>query len=167
MAPDIKPDASSGFVSVQGTFYRAIVADGCDDILRGSIAAGRYSRPGQRTLYLSATEEGVAAAMQAHPLPSGMQRTVCTMAVEAHSIFDLRDDHACEQIGICRSDALAPWQELAANGGVPASWGVRERLEGAGAHGLIDPSRTASGLWHLVLFRWNIPGAPIVDIVAR
>jgi len=89
------------------------------------------------------------------------------MAVEASAIFDLRDDRACEQIGIRRSDALAPWQELVANGGVPASWGVRERLEGAGANGLIDPSRAASGLWHLVLFRWNIPGAPIVEIVAQ
>jgi len=167
MVPNIEPDASSVFVSVNGTFYRAIVADGCTDILRGSTTAGRYSKPGQRTLYMSATEEGVAAAMQAHPLPAGTKRTVYAMAVEAHSIFDLRDDRACEQIGIRRGDALAPWQELVANGGVPTSWGIRECLERAGANGLIDPSRAASGLWHLVLFRWNIPGAPIVEIIAR
>ncbi|MEZ0168331.1 RES family NAD+ phosphorylase [Microvirga sp. TS319] len=165
--PDIIPEASRVFVSVNGTFYRAIVADGSADSLRGSIAAGRYSKPGQRTLYMSATEEGVAAAMQAHPLPAGTRRTVCAMAVEAHSIFDLRDDRACEQMGIRRGDALAPWQELVANGGVPTSWGVRAHLERAGAHGLIDPSRTASGLWHLVLFRWNMPGAPTVKIVPR
>ena len=47
----------------------------------------------------------------------------------------------------------------------PSSWAVRESLEAAGAHGLIDPSRTAPGLWHLTLFRWNDDGGPRVRLV--
>ena len=47
-------------------------------------------------------------------------------------------------------------------GEVPSSWAVRRRLEEAGAHGLIEPSRTAPGLWHLTLFCWNEDGAPRV-----
>ena len=35
-------------------------------------------------------------------------------------------------------------------------------IEAQGADGLIDPSRKAPGLWHLVLFRWNVAGAPVV-----
>jgi hypothetical protein len=164
MMPAVVPDISGRFVSVRGVFYRAVVADGCGDALQGSTAAGRYSRPHQRTLYMSATQEGVAAAMQAHPLPDGMRRTICALAVEAQAIVDLRDDRACEQAGIRRENAMSPWQELVSGGGIPPSWAVRARLEDVGANGLIDPSRKANGLWHLVLFRWNIPGGPTVRI---
>jgi hypothetical protein len=164
MMPVVVPDPSGRFVSVRGIFYRALVADGCADVLQGSTAAGRYSQPHQRTLYMSATPDGVAAAMQAHPLPDGMRRTTCALEVEAQAILDLRDDGACEQAGIRREDATAPWQELVSSGGLPPSWSVRTRVEEIGANGLIDPSRKANGLWHLVLFRWNVPGGPTVRI---
>jgi RES domain-containing protein len=162
MMPEIVPEGLSGFVRVRGTFYRSVLSDADTGALHGSVAAGRYSRPGQRTLYMSATAEGVVAAMRAHPVPEGMSRTIRAVQVEAHGIFDLRDDQACAEAGIRRQDALAPWQDLVASGGQPPSWAVRARLEEIGAHGLIDPSRKASGLWHLVLFRWNVPGGPVV-----
>ena len=37
---------------------------------------------------------------------------------------------------------------------------MRDRLIEVGADGLIDPSRKSLGLWHLVLFRWNVADAP-------
>ncbi|PZF58148.1 hypothetical protein DEJ23_04395 [Curtobacterium sp. MCSS17_008] len=59
---------------------------------------------------------------------------------------------------------MAPWQQVVADGGVPTSWLVRDRLVALSAGGLIDPSRKRPGLWHLVLFRWNTDGAPDVQV---
>ena len=69
-----------------------------------------------------------------------------------------------DRAGIQLSDALAPWQAIADAGGTPPSWVVRDRLIEIGANGLIDPSRKSPGLWHLVLFRWNVDGAPTVRV---
>ncbi len=139
---------------VTGDFYRAVDAAYGGQALDGSRLPGRYSAAGEPTLYLSSSPEGVAAAMTAH---GGARRdlTVLTFTVEADRIVDLRDRHALFALGIDLQDAVAPWQEVVANGGVPRSWGVRRRLEEVGAHGLVDPSRTRPGLWHLVLFRWH------------
>lgn len=139
---------------VTGDFYRAVDAAYGAQALDGSRLDGRYSAAGQPTLYLSSSPEGVAAAMTAH---GGARHdlTVLTFNVEADRIVDLRDHHALLALGIDLQDAVAPWQEVAANGGVPRSWAVRRRLEQVGAHGLVDPSRTRPELWHLVLFRWN------------
>ena len=48
--------------------------------------------------------------------------------------------------------------------GTPRSWHVRAQLEAMGAQGLIDPSRKAPGLWHLVLFAWNQNGTAKVEL---
>ncbi|MFM2475581.1 RES domain-containing protein, partial [Burkholderia cenocepacia] len=64
------------------------------------------------------------------------------------------------RLGVRLEDATAPWQAVVEAGGMPSSWRVRDALVAAGASGLIDPSRQSPGLWHLVLFAWNAPGAP-------
>lgn len=94
--------------------------------------------------------------------PSSLE--ILKIEVEATCIVDLRDASAAAAVGIDLADAAAPWQETAASGGTPPSWTVRDRLVEAGAHGLIDPSRKRPGLWHLVLFRWNDAGAPVVRL---
>ena len=142
---------------VAGTFYRAVDAAHRADVLAGSRGVGRYSSAGRPTLYLSSSLQGVAAAMVAH---GGVEsRVVLGVDVDAHAVVDLRDPAARSAAGVDLADALAPWQDVVASGGVPPSWGVRRRLEQAGAQGLVDPSRTRAGLWHLVLFAWNAPGA--------
>ncbi|WP_412148681.1 RES domain-containing protein [Curtobacterium flaccumfaciens] len=85
---------------------------------------------------------------------------VVAIDVEASGIVDLRDVSALKAVGIDLEDALAPWQTIAEGGGTPRSWTVRDRLIEVGADGLIDPSRKSLGLWHLVLFRWNVADAP-------
>lgn len=152
-------------VSVQGRFYRAVPSDPTIDPLRGSRKAGRYSRAGQSNLYLSASEAGVFAAMQAHPNTSSDERITISLDVVAEAIFDLRDMDACRAAGIDRNDAFAPWQEIAESGGTPASWRVRDQLVALGARGLIDPSRQSPGLWHLCLFDWNTADAATVNVV--
>lgn len=150
--------------AVRGTFYRAIDPAFQEYAIAGSRSAGRYSRADQPTLYLSSSVEGVEAAMIAHRDARASALQIVEIDVEADRIVDLRDAAALEELGIMPADATAPWQEIAASGGTPSSWVVRERLIQAGAHGLIDPSRKRPGLWHLVLFRWNEAGAPAVRV---
>lgn len=147
---------------VRGSFYRAVDPQFREFTMSGSRAAGRYSRTHEPTLYLSSSVEGVEAAMIAHKDSRSAALEIVEIAVAASAIVDLRDEAALETVGIVLADAVAPWQEIAASGGTPTSWVVRDRLVAAGANGLIDPSRKSPGLWHLVLFRWNQADAPIV-----
>ncbi|WAC66927.1 RES domain-containing protein [Agrococcus sp. SL85] len=150
--------------TLRGTFYRAIDPAFRSSAVAGSRAAGRYSRAHEPTLYLSATREGVAAAMVAHRSARASALEVAEVDVEAWGIVDLRDPRAAEAAGVDLANAAAPWQGVAAAGGAPTSWAVRDRLLRLGANGLIDPSRQRPGLWHLVLFRWNEEGAPAVRL---
>ena len=148
---------------VSGTFFRAVAHDRVAAALAGSHGAGRYAAPHQPTLYLSASREGVAAAMVAHGGLSDDTRTVRAFRVEARAIFDLRDDAALARVRGEACEPFGPWQQQAASGSEPPSWRARKWIEAQGANGLIDPSRQVPGLWHLVLFRWNMPGAPRVE----
>lgn len=150
---------------VRGTFYRAIDPRFREYAVSGSRSAGRYSRPGEPTLYLSSSVDGVEAAMIAHKDARSSSLEIVKIDVEATGIVDLRDAAALELLGVNLTEAVAPWQNSAASGGIPTSWTVRDRLVAAGAQGLIDPSRKSPGLWHLVLFRWNDTGAPSVRVV--
>ena len=152
----------SPFTVVAGTFYRAVDARFVDSALRGSRSAGRYSPPDAPTLYLSSSPEGVDAAMVAHTDATTPPRALLTFDVQAERIVDLRDSEALAALGVDLADAVAPWKPAVEVGEEPSSWGGGRRLGGGGAHGLIDPSRTAPGLWHLTLFRWNEDGTPRV-----
>lgn len=157
--------ASPPFVpAFRGTFYRAVDPRFRAYATCGSRSAGRYSRASEPTLYLSSSLEGVEAAMIAHGGAGVPSREIFEIEVEASGIIDLRDAAAVKVLGLDLADAAAPWQDIVASGGTPPSWTVRDRLIAAGAHGLIDPSRQRPGLWHLVLFRWNAPGAPVVRV---
>jgi RES domain-containing protein len=155
------------FVQVTGTFFRAVADWPKVDPIAGSIAEGRYSRADQKTLYVSSSAEGVLAAMEDHPLPDGETRSIWSLFVDAGRIADLRDDAVFQAIGMRREDALRPWRDRLAQGLEPSSWAVRSGLEQMGAEGLIDPSRKAPGLWHLVLFRWNGENAAKVRVARR
>ncbi|MBT1618145.1 RES domain-containing protein [Curtobacterium flaccumfaciens pv. poinsettiae] len=132
--------------------------------IAGSRSVGRYSRADEPTLYLSASVGGVEAAMVAHRDVRAETLEIVAIDVDAARIVDLRDPGTLDSIGIDLQDAVAPWQDIAAAGGTPGSWQVRDRLLEIGADGLIDPSRKSPGLWHLVLFRWNEDDAPAVVI---
>jgi RES domain-containing protein len=152
---------NGNFATLSGRFFRA-VAPGLEHFaLSGSTRAGRYSRPGQPTLYLSSSEAGVRAAMIAHSEPEEHRR-VLTFDVLAANLFDLRASHALEEVRRKAGDPFDDWQGTVARGSEPTSWRVRDWIESIGAKGLIDPSRKEPGLWHLVLFSWNVAGSPTV-----
>lgn len=104
--------------------------------------------------------------MDAHRDVRAASLEILAVRVRADRIIDLRDRASREVVGVLMEDAIAPWQEVVARGGNPRSWSVRARLDAAGAQGLIDPSRKAPGLWHLVLFSWNTGDAPEVSIIS-
>ncbi|KZE24117.1 RES family NAD+ phosphorylase [Cronobacter sakazakii] len=147
-------DITPFYTRIEGVFYRAIDPAYRDFALSGSRTPGRYSRGDQPTLYLSSSPQGVEAAMQAHR-DARASLEIINVSVVAEKIFDLRNTDAVIAAGIDINDAIAPWQETVKAGGIPSSWQVRARLESLGMNGLIDPSRKAPGLWHLVLFSWN------------
>lgn len=153
---------SDAFARVSGIFYRAIDPAYLNDAIAGSRSAGRYSSSTQPTLYLSSSPEGVEAAMMAHRGERTPTLEVVRIAVEAAPVFDLRDESARQLLGVALSDAIAPWQEVVAKGQTPSSWRVRDRICAQGGVGLIDPSRKAPGLWHLVLFAWNEANSEVV-----
>ena len=158
-APRVTP-AGAGRCRVEGVFFRGVDPAHADTALAGSRAAGRYSSAVQPTLYLSASRDGVAAAMRAHARNRAVDLAVVEVDVVAADVVDLREPADCAAADVDPADAAAPWQGMVAAGGEPQSWGVRRRLEERGAAGLIDPSRQRQGLWHHVLFRWNGTSGP-------
>src|SRR5690625_3775274 len=158
-APTVLP-GNGALRSVHGTFDRAVGPAFADRALTGSRSSSDLSWPDAPALYLSASREGVAAAMIAHRDERSPQLSILAVEVEATGIVDLRDHAELARLGIDPADAAAKWQADASAGRTPPSWGVRSALEDQGARGLIDPSRRRPGLWHLTLFAWNRPGAP-------
>lgn len=148
--------------TVKGRFYRGVDPTHRGTALAGSRSAGRYAPLDVPTLYLSSSLEGVRTAMIAHADHRTPELEVLSFEVEAHRIVDLRDHEALKSVGVNPADAAADWQGAVAVGDTPPSWRVREALQRLGANGLIDPSRTRPGLWHLTLFRWNTEDAPCV-----
>ena len=160
--PAVQRENNNPFSTVQGIFYRAVDSTFREGALDGSRSEGRFSPRETPTLYLSASPEGVAAAMIAHTDSESPSRMILSFGVEASNIADLRDRATMAAIGVDIDAAAAPWQDDVAAGRAPASWEIRETLLGLGAQGLIDPSRKRPGLWHLTLFAWNRPGTPSV-----
>jgi len=155
-------DCSGWLTSIAGTFFREVDDSHAQAALAGSYLAGRYSRAGQSTLYLSASEEGVAVAMEAHRR-SAEHRAVLRFNVIGDRIFDLRQPAALRAVRAAAGDPMCDWQACLKAGVPPASWAARDWIEARGAVGLIDPSRRQPGLWHLVLFGWNTPTTPQIE----
>ena len=155
------PGIAQFLAEVRGTFYREVDRDRASSALAGSHGPGRYSRAEQSTLYLSASRAGVDAAMQAHR-DAQRPRVVLAFEVAGENLLDLRVPEALALMRREAGDPIGDWQAAIARGETPGSWRARDWAEVAGAAGLIDPSRQRPGLWHLVLFKWNEPGAPTV-----
>lgn len=151
----------STFARFAGPCWRAVAAGGEVGVLDGTVRAGRYNRPGERTLYMSASPAGVAAAMARY---GEADRALVRLTVEAEGLVDLRDADACAALAINPGLAKQDWIGACDRGETPTSWVVADRARLEGAAGLIDGSRHAPGQWHLVLFAWNRPGAPRVAV---
>jgi len=160
------PGIEAFLVDVGGTFFREVDRSRIAEALAGSRGPGRYSRYDQPTLYLSASVAGVDAAMRAYS-NRRTERAVVPFEVAASDVLDLRRPEALAQVRAKCGDPMGNWRTALDRGATPASWRARDWIEDMGAAGLIDPSRHAPGLWHLVLFRWNRPDSPTVSPIGE
>ena len=108
---------------------------------------------------MSGSPVGVAAAMARY---GDGPRTLVKLDVNATKLVDLRDTAACRLLGIDVVQTKKDWIAALAHDREPPSWAASDRARLIGASGLIDPSRTAPGEWHLVLFAWNAHDLPTV-----
>ncbi len=159
-------DAPVPLTTVQGRFYRAVIADRVDEVLAPPLpaSAGRYHRPGQSALYLSVSPEWAAIAISNYRREDGLKRVIIPVEVDPAHVLDQRDPDACAALGIDCASSGQPWQPALERGEEPPSWRNADAVRSAGADGLIDPSRRIPGGWHLTLFRWNDLGGPSVSI---
>ncbi|MGZ5154700.1 MAG: RES domain-containing protein [Burkholderiales bacterium] len=88
------------FTKVEGIFYRAVDPAYRAYALSGSRNEGRYSSITQPTLYLSASRDGVAAAMQSHKGNRSSELGVVRVHVLANRIVDLRNPFALSAMGL-------------------------------------------------------------------
>lgn len=152
------------FASFIGPCWRAVPAGQDAKVLEGTTRAGRYNRPGQRTLYMSSSPEGVAAAMARY---GKAERVAMKLSVIANRLADLRDADTCAAWGLDTASAKTDWIAALARGDEPLSWRVADRAREIEAEGLIEGSRRLPGAWHLILFRWNKPGTARVEVLGR
>ncbi|HET6605617.1 MAG TPA: RES domain-containing protein, partial [Rhodopila sp.] len=162
------PALGSGipFRKVEGRFVRAVLADRAGDVVAppGPLSAGRYHRPGQAALYMSATVDGAIAAVSKYMRADRLPRIIVPLLVGEALVIDQREADACRGIGIDPTLSSFPWQPALAAGQDPPSWRNADAARAAGADGIIDCSRTMPGAWHLNLFRWNGLGGPSVTV---
>lgn len=143
-------DALVGFT---GLCWRAVAAGQDARVLHGTVKAGRYNRPGERTLYMSSSPAGVAAAMARYG--DAERALVRLMVAVDRRLVDLRDLVACAHLSIDPARVKEDWIAALNRGEEPASWAAADQARTIGAMGLIDASRRAPGEWHLVLFGWH------------
>lgn len=151
---------------VSGRFVKIVWADDDPDVhlMRGAAdrPPARFNRLGEDALYLSPDVESAKVAIGQDVHAGDRPRIVLTFEVQTCALFDLRSPYAA-QIYVTASQ---PWRKRLAAGQDAPSWSAADSLRAAGHVGLIDPSRRRPGLWHIALFRWNVPGAPAVRRVA-
>jgi RES domain-containing protein len=159
-------DVPVPMITVQGLFFRAIRADRLAEVLAppGPASAGRYHRHGQPALYLSPSAEWASIAVSIYLREDGLERVIVPVEIGAARVVDQRDPAACAALGIDCTASSLPWRPAIESGEAPASWHAADAAQAAGADGMIDPSRRIPGGWHVVLFRWNDLGGPLVSV---
>lgn len=154
------------FCEVSGTFFKIVMP--AEELLvltphctRRPVA--RYNRAGQDALYLTQNEESARAALSRYVREGTRHRVLARYEVSCCQVLDLRTAEA----GDLKRQASQKWDDVLAAGKIPPSWQVADWAREQGYDGLIDPSRQTPQFWHLVLFRWNVAGAPSVKLIGE
>jgi RES domain-containing protein len=157
------------FRQVSGRFYRAVLADRVDSVLAppGPDSAGRYHRPGQAAIYLTAESDWAVIAMGGYMAEDGLPRVVVPLDLTKAWVFDQQDAAACAALGIDRDLSNSRWRKALLEGDEPPSWRNSDAARREGADGIIDRSRGIVGGWHVALFRWNTLGGPAVNVAGE
>lgn len=159
-------NTQAGFlVPLSGTFFRIVFARAGRHVLRGATSSnGRYHHDEQQALYMSSRPDWAYKAIETYIRPDDPPRCILSIEVQEAVVVDIRDHTSCYAMGINPADSDVPWQPQLAAGIRPATWNVSDRARTIGADGLIYTARTKPDRWHVVLFRWNAPGAPTLHL---
>ena len=156
--------ADPPLATVEGLFWRAIRADRAEAVLAppGPDGAGRYHRPGEPALYLTLKVDWARTAIAGYWRKDGAPRVAVPLNLTPARVFDPRDPVACAALSVDPDWTRQSWLTALAERREPPSWRISDAARASGADGMIDISRGIPGGWHVVLFRWNVPGAPSV-----
>lgn len=152
--------------TLSGRFFRAVLPDRAAEVLASPApqSAGRYHAPGEAVLYMSPRAEWARIAVSGYMREDLQERAIIELSLDHARVVDQRDPVVCSALGIDPNRSDQPWRSALAAGLTPPSWEAAARARAAGADGLIDRSRHIPDGWHLVLFRWNVRGAPTVRV---
>ncbi len=150
-----------------GPAFRIAFAQYADKVLDGVIhPEGRFHHSGQPAFYASPTPETAAIAIDIYLRADDPPRVIIPLQVSDARLADLRDPATCDQLDIDPRWPSVPWADERANGQPATSWKASDAVRASAADGMIYASRRAPERWHLVLFRWNAPGAGQLRVAA-
>ena len=149
---------------LSGLFYRIVFASDLERVLDGVLSPeGRFHHDGERTIYMSPSPEAAAVAVNIYLKPDDPPRLVVPIFVEPAQVLDFRKPETEAALGLKWRETAVPWADQRAAGLPATSWRASDAARALSADGMIYPSRTLpSKWWHLVMFRWNTPGAPVL-----
>jgi len=149
---------------LSGRFYRIVFEENLAQVLDGVLSPeGRFHHDSERTTYMSPSPEAATVAVNIYLKPNDPPRLIVPLLVSNAMILDFREPETEEQLGLKWRETAVPWAEQRAAGLPATSWRASDAARTAGADGMIYPSRTLpSRWWHLVLFRWNTKGTPVL-----
>ncbi|HWW24662.1 MAG TPA: RES family NAD+ phosphorylase [Caulobacter sp.] len=150
---------------ISGTFYRVLFEADRQVVLDGAKSPeGRFHHDGQPALYLSPTADWAAAAIDVYRRAGDPPRSTVPLRVDHAKIVDLRKSSHCAALSIDAEDAAIPWRTQRSRGDRADSWKPAKAVRASDADGMIYTARSAPDRWHLVLFRWNGLGGPMVAV---
>lgn len=148
-------------------WYRVIVPEFADTPRSGMGAArqgGRFNRPGQEALYLSADDStALDEYRQDNPwLPPG---TICTFFVDGLLVVDLSAGFDPAVWTPLWADFEADWRtERFGNSVEPPTWYMADDVVAAGLDGIMFPSQARPGGINLVVYRSSLRSAAELEV---
>lgn len=85
-------------------------------------------------------------------------RVAFPLWLDGARVIDLRTPATLVALGLSRYESATPWMPERELGQPATTWRASDAARGTGACGMIYTARSAPERWHLVLFRWNLPG---------
>ncbi|WP_413743005.1 RES family NAD+ phosphorylase [Sodalis sp. RH15] len=137
-------------------FYRVLVPAFASTPRSGMGAArqgGRFNRPRQEALYLSA-DEVTALAEYKQDNPWLQPGTICTFFAKKLRVADLSAGFDPEHWAELWADFAVDWRtERFGNGVEPPTWYMADDVVAAGLDGILFPSQARPGGINLVIYR--------------
>jgi len=148
------------------TLWRAFVPRWSYLPLSGEGAArfgGRWNPVGAPTIY-AARELSTAWAeynqgFVQHPA------LIARFGLTNAALADLTDSRTMDRLDLSPDLHRCEWRAILDAGAVPETHAVRERLLSDGVDGVIYPSHMSPGGTCVALWRWNVEGAPRLEVV--